>query len=95
MFLLSIAITIERQGLLNQSAVEQLQMKVISSLRDHVTYNNEAQKKPNYFSRILSILPELRSVSQDGLERLRQLSMAHPLPAALKRLAEESSRLPF
>lgn len=50
-------------------------MKIIASLRDHVTYNSEAQKKPNYFSRILSQLPELRSLSMQGLQRIFYLKL--------------------
>ena len=45
-------------------------MKMIAALKDHVTYNAEAQKKLNYFSRILGKIPDLRTVSQEGLQRL-------------------------
>ena len=40
--------------------VESLQTKIINSLRDHVTYNPEAQRKPQYFTRILDKLQVLR-----------------------------------
>ena len=43
----------ERHGLSDPKKVEKLQNKVISSLKDHVTYNPEAQKKAQYFTRIL------------------------------------------
>lgn len=56
----------ERHGIREPKKVEQLQMKIISSLRDHVTYNAEAQRKPHYFSHILGKLPELRSLSMQG-----------------------------
>lgn len=71
----------ERHGLKDTKKVEQLQMKIISSLRDHVTYNAEAQKKPHYFSRILGKLPELRSLSVQGLQRIFYLKLEDLVPA--------------
>ncbi|UYV68377.1 NR4A2 [Cordylochernes scorpioides] len=71
----------ERLGLKEPQKVEQLQMKIIGSLRDHVTYNSEAQKKQHYFSRILAKLPELRSLSAQGLQRIFYLKLGHVTPA--------------
>lgn len=71
----------ERHGLKDTKKVEQLQMKIISSLRDHVTYNADAQKKPHYFSRILGKLPELRSLSVQGLQRIFYLKLEDLVPA--------------
>lgn len=73
--------SVERHGLKDTKKVEQLQMKIISSLRDHVTYNAEAQKKPHYFSRILGKLPELRSLSVQGLQRIFYLKLEDLVPA--------------
>lgn len=73
----------DRHGLKDQAKVEQLQNKVISSLRDHVIYNSEAQKKVNYFSKLLSYLPELRSLSVEGSRRLKELSKIVQLPHSL------------
>ena len=50
----------ERHGLVEPKKVESLQTKIINSLRDHVTYNPEAQRKPQYFTRILDKLQVLR-----------------------------------
>ena len=50
-------------------------MKIIESLRDHVTYNAEAQKKTHYFSSILSKLPDLRSLSMHGLTHLHEIKL--------------------
>lgn len=66
---------IERHGLKEPQKVEQLQMKIINSLKDHVTYNSEAQKKPHYFSRILAKLPDLRTLSVSGLQRIFYLKL--------------------
>lgn len=71
----------ERHGLKEPHRVEQLQMKIISSLRDHVTYNNEAQKKRHYFSRILTQLPELRTLSVHGIQRIFYLRLEDLVPA--------------
>ncbi|MCL4136763.1 UNVERIFIED_CONTAM: hypothetical protein GTU68_025115, partial [Idotea baltica] len=71
----------ERHGLKETKKVELLQMKVISSLRDHVTYNSDAQKKPHYFSRILGKLPELRSLSVQGLQQIFYLKLEDLVPA--------------
>ena len=53
----------ERHGLSEPKIVENLQNKIINALRDHVTYNSDAQRKPHYFSRILDKLPQLRTLS--------------------------------
>lgn len=71
----------ERHGLREPKKVEQLQMKIINSLRDHVTYNAEAQKKVHYFSRLLGKLPELRSLSVQGLQRIFYLKLEDLVPA--------------
>lgn len=71
----------ERHGLREPKKVELLQMKIIGSLRDHVTYNAEAQKKQHYFSRLLGKLPELRSLSVQGLQRIFYLKLEDLVPA--------------
>ena len=75
--------------------VEQLQMKIISSLKDHVTYNSEAQKKPHYFSRILAKLTDLRTLSVNGLQRIFYLKLedAVSTPAAIENMF--SPTLPY
>lgn len=74
-------ISIERHGIREPKKVEQLQMKIIGSLRDHVTYNAEAQRKPHYFSHILGKLPELRSLSMQGMQRIFYLKLEDLVPA--------------
>ena len=85
----------ERHGLLEPKKVENLQTKIINSLRDHVTYNQEAQKKPHYFSRILDKLQVLRSLSQQALQRIFYLRLEGlvPEPPIIKSLF--SSSIPF
>lgn len=86
---------LERHGLLNPKKVENLQTKIINSLRDHVTYNQDAQKKPHYFSRILDKLQVLRSLSQQALQRIFYLRLEGlvPEPPIIKQLF--SSSIPF
>ena len=71
----------ERHGLREPHKVEQLQMKIIGSLRDHMTYNADAQRKSHYFSRLLGKLPELRSLSVQGLQRIFYLKLEDLVPA--------------
>lgn len=49
-----------RHGLKDVQKMEEVQMKIIDCLRDHCTYNCEAQRKPNFFSLILGKIAELR-----------------------------------
>ncbi|XP_028142330.1 probable nuclear hormone receptor HR38 isoform X1 [Diabrotica virgifera virgifera] len=79
--LCALTLITERHGLKDPHKVEQLQMKIISSLRDHVTYNAEAQRKSHYFSRLLGKLPELRSLSVQGLQRIFYLKLEDLVPA--------------
>lgn len=71
----SIYFIIVRHGLKNQAKMEEVQMKIIDSLRDHCVYNSEAQKKPNYFSSILGKVAELRTLSRQGIQRMELLRM--------------------
>ncbi|XP_030747965.1 probable nuclear hormone receptor HR38 [Sitophilus oryzae] len=79
--LCALTLITERHGLKEPHKIEQLQMKIISSLRDHVTYNAEAQRKAHYFSRLLGKLPELRSLSVQGLQRIFYLKLEDLVPA--------------
>uniref|UniRef100_A0AAG5DCY8 Nuclear receptor subfamily 4 group A member 2 n=1 Tax=Anopheles atroparvus TaxID=41427 RepID=A0AAG5DCY8_ANOAO len=79
--LCALTLVTERHGLREPKKVEQLQLKIIGSLRDHVTYNSEAQRKPHYFSRLLGKLPELRSLSVQGLQRIFYLKLEDLVPA--------------
>lgn len=58
-----------------------MQQKIINSLKDHVTYNNEAQQKSHYFSKLLGKLSELRTLSVQGLQRIFYLKLEDLVPA--------------
>lgn len=66
-----------RDCIKDSNQIEQIETKIINSLRDHTIYNNEAQKKMNYFSRILTKLSELRTIGEFGhriiMKKIRQL----------------------
>ncbi|XP_060597294.1 probable nuclear hormone receptor HR38 isoform X2 [Ruditapes philippinarum] len=85
-----------RHGLKDVRKMEELQMKIIDCLRDHCTYNSEAQRKPNFFSLILGKIAELRTLSREGLERLIyfKLEGSFPTPPIIESLFH-SSQLPF
>ncbi len=79
--------------------VEQLQMKIIGSLRDHLTYTTGdqtgSQTKSHFFSRILSKLTDLRSLSVQGLQRIFYLKFEDLIPAPPTIEAMFSTTLPF
>ncbi|XP_052831265.1 probable nuclear hormone receptor HR38 [Octopus bimaculoides] len=85
-----------RHGLREQKKMEDLQMKIIDTLRDHCIYNSEAQKKPHFFSRILGKIAELRSLSREGLQRLFyfKLEDSMKVPTVIEDLYL-NSHLPF
>ncbi|BFZ15377.1 hypothetical protein BsWGS_18416 [Bradybaena similaris] len=85
-----------RHGLRDADRMEELQMKIIDCLRDHCTYNSQAQRKPHFFSRILSKMAELRSLSREGLQCLHNVASfdeAVAAPAAIQSFI--SNQLPF
>lgn len=85
----------ERHGLKEPRRAEDAQMKVIDTLRDHCTYNSEAQKKQQFFSRILGKIPELRTLCREGIKRFCALKMdVAPPPPIIDNLFL-SSQLPF
>lgn len=87
-----------RHGLKNQAKMEEVQMKIIDSLRDHCVYNSEAQKKPNYFSSILGKVAELRTLSRQGIQRMELLKMDTTEVAPAPHMIEDiflSNELPF
>lgn len=72
----------ERHGLKEAKKAEQIQMKIINALREHITYSmSDSQRKSYYFSRLLAKLPELRSLSVQGLQRIFYLKLEDLVPA--------------
>ncbi|XP_070570618.1 nuclear receptor subfamily 4 group A member 2-like isoform X2 [Ptychodera flava] len=85
----------ERHGLKETKKVSDLQTKIIGSLRDHITYNPVAHNRPNYLSKLLLKIPDLRTLSKQGLQRLYYLKLegAIPAPPIVEKMFEPS--LPY
>ncbi|XP_059060612.1 probable nuclear hormone receptor HR38 [Achroia grisella] len=74
--LCALTLITERHGLKEPHRVEQLQMKIIGCLRAHMPGggSGSASGAP-HFSRVLGALPELRSLSVQGLQRIFYLKL--------------------
>lgn len=81
----------ERPDVKNTNRVDQIQTKIICSLRDHCTYNSLAQKKANYFSKILATLTEMRTLSMEGMQRMTHLNQVIRMPSELTSILFTSS----
>ncbi|VVC42291.1 Nuclear hormone receptor,Nuclear hormone receptor, ligand-binding domain,Zinc finger, nuclear [Cinara cedri] len=80
--LCALTLITERHGLKEAKKAEQIQMKIINALREHITYSmSDSQRKSYYFSRLLAKLPELRSLSVQGLQRIFYLKLEDLVPA--------------
>ncbi|XP_076350704.1 uncharacterized protein LOC143247107 [Tachypleus tridentatus] len=86
--LCALVLVTERHGLKEPKKIDQLQMKIVGTLRDHVTYNIAIQRRTNLFSHILGRIPDLRSVSVQGFHRLFYLKLENlvPIPPLVNRL---------
>lgn len=76
----------ERHGLKEPHRVEQLQMKIIGCLRAHMPQGGvggiaSGNAGAPHFSRVLGALPELRSLSVQGLQRIFYLKLEDLVPA--------------
>ena len=62
----------ERTGLKGAHKVASAESKVIDSLRDHCTYNPEAQNQPHLYSRVVGLMDPLDSLCKLLISRLQQ-----------------------
>lgn len=77
-----IILSADRHGLKEPHRVEQLQMKIIGCLRAHMPGGGGAAGSgAPHFSRVLGALPELRSLSVQGLQRIFYLKLEDLVPA--------------
>ncbi|XP_077997572.1 uncharacterized protein LOC144450746 isoform X2 [Glandiceps talaboti] len=79
--LAALVLVTERHGLKDTKKVADIQSKVISSLRDHITYNPVAHNRHNYLSKLLLKIPDLRTLSKQGLQRLYYLKLENVVAA--------------
>ncbi|XP_002735608.1 nuclear receptor subfamily 4 group A member 2-like [Saccoglossus kowalevskii] len=84
----ALVLVTERHGLREPHKVADIQNKIIGSLRDHITYNPVAHNRHNYLSKLLLKIPDLRTLSKQGLQRLYYLKLegAVPAPSIVERM---------
>jgi hypothetical protein len=82
--LTALVIITDRHGLKEPKRVEDFQSHLITCLREHVSGNGpEAAGRPlqpNYLSRLLGKLPELRTLCTQGLQRIFYLKLEDLVP---------------
>ncbi|XP_051914031.1 nuclear receptor subfamily 4 group A member 1-like [Hippocampus zosterae] len=76
--LTALVIITERHGLKGPKRVEDLQNQLVNSLKDHVL--DCPSPRPNYLSRLLGKLPELRTLCTEGLQRIFYLKLEGLVP---------------
>ncbi|KAA8588209.1 hypothetical protein FQN60_001403 [Etheostoma spectabile] len=91
----ALAMVTERHGLKEPKRVEDLQNKIVNCLKDQVTFNGGGLHRPNYLSKLLGKLPELRTLCTQGLQRIFYLKLEDlvPPPAIIDKLFLDT--LPF
>ncbi|XP_036386412.1 nuclear receptor subfamily 4 group A member 1-like isoform X1 [Megalops cyprinoides] len=78
--LAALVIIADRHGLKEPKRVEEFQNRLIACLKDHVTSNSSDPSRPNYLSRLLGKLPELRTLCTQGLQRIFYLKLEDLVP---------------
>ncbi|XP_008291869.1 nuclear receptor subfamily 4immunitygroup A member 1 [Stegastes partitus] len=73
--LTALVIITDRHGLKEPKRVEDLQNQLITCLKDHVSGCGSDSLRPNYLSRLLGKLPELRTLYTQGLQRIFYLKL--------------------
>ncbi|XP_035014775.1 nuclear receptor subfamily 4 group A member 1 [Hippoglossus stenolepis] len=93
--LTALVIITDRHGLKEPKRVEDLQNQLITCLKDHVSGCGSDSLRPNYLSRLLGKLPELRTLCTQGLQRIFYLKLADlvPLPPLVDKIFMDT--LPF
>ncbi|KAG9328161.1 hypothetical protein JZ751_009300 [Albula glossodonta] len=76
----ALVIITDRHGLREPKRVEEFQSRLIACLRDHVTSSVSDSSRPNHLSRLLSKLPELRTLCTQGLQRIFYLKLEDLVP---------------
>ncbi|XP_026188948.1 nuclear receptor subfamily 4immunitygroup A member 1 [Mastacembelus armatus] len=78
--LTALVLITDRHGLKEPKRVEDLQNQLITCLKDHVSGCGSETLKPNYLSRLLGKLPELRTLCTQGLQRIFYLKLEDLVP---------------
>ncbi|KAK3519366.1 hypothetical protein QTP70_026868 [Hemibagrus guttatus] len=77
--LATLAIITDRHGLKEPKRVEDFQNQLISCLKEHVATSVSKEARPNYLSRLLGKLTELRTLCTHGFQRIFYLKLEHPV----------------
>ncbi|XP_034388931.1 probable nuclear hormone receptor HR38 [Cyclopterus lumpus] len=80
--LAALVIITDRHGLKEPKRVEDFQTHLITCLREHMSGNGSEASwtQPNYLSRLLGKLPELRTLCTQGLQRIFYLKLEDLVP---------------
>ncbi|KAM9750986.1 nuclear receptor subfamily 4immunitygroup A member 1 [Menidia menidia] len=78
--LTALVIITDRHGLKEPKRVEDLQNQLITCLKDHMSACGSESLRPNYLSRLLGKLPELRTLCTQGLQRIFYLKLEDLVP---------------
>ncbi|XP_074501321.1 nuclear receptor subfamily 4immunitygroup A member 1 [Sebastes fasciatus] len=78
--LTALVIITDRHGLKEPRRVEDLQNQLITCLKDHISGCGSDSLRPNYLSRLLGKLPELRTLCTQGLQRIFYLKLEDLVP---------------
>ena len=68
--------------------IEEMQALVIDTLKEHVSKSAVTSDRPNYFMKLLAIMPDLRTLAAMGARRLylhKVESPSVPFPPCLQR----------
>lgn len=60
--------------------MEDMQNQLITCLKDHVSGYGSESLRPNYLSKLLGKLPELRTLCTQGLQRIFYLKLEDIVP---------------
>lgn len=78
----------DRPGLRDSKKVEEMQSLVIDTLKEHVSKSAVTSDRPNYFMKLLAVMPDLRTLAAMGARRLylhKVESPSIPFPQCLQR----------
>jgi len=92
----ALVVITDRPGLKEPTKVERLQTSLVNALRDYVANSGHAHNNnPHYFSRLLAKIPDLRSISEQGLQGIFYLKLEELVPAPPLIESMFASNLPF
>ncbi|XP_078394838.1 nuclear receptor subfamily 4 group A member 3 isoform X1 [Cetorhinus maximus] len=85
----------DRHGLKEPKRVEELQSRIVSCLKEHMSFSSTGENKGQPLSKVLGVIPQLRALCTQGLQRIFYLKLEDlvPPPAIIDKLFLDT--LPF